>query len=74
MVGWQQVKLKNRDCVFLDAGSTTLEMIPYIKASDIIVVTNGLTHVEELLKHGIRTLIIGGKSNLPHLQPLVRAL
>lgn len=54
-------QIENRDCVFLDAGSTTLEMIPYIKASDIIVITNGLTHVEELLKHGIRTLIIGGE-------------
>ncbi|MDN8847835.1 DeoR/GlpR family DNA-binding transcription regulator, partial [Staphylococcus aureus] len=54
-------QIEDCDCVFLDAGSTTLEMIPFIKASDIIVVTNGLTHVEELLKYGIRTLIIGGE-------------
>ena len=39
---------------FLDAGSTTLEMIPYIDAKDIIVVTNGLTHVEQLLKKGLK--------------------
>jgi len=54
-------QIEDRDCVFLDAGSTTLEMIPHITAQDIIIVTNGLTHVEELLKHGIRTLIIGGE-------------
>lgn len=54
-------QIEDCDCVFLDAGSTTLEMIPFIKANDIIVVTNGLTHVEELLKYGIRTLIIGGE-------------
>ena len=35
-------------------------MIPFIKAKDIIVVTNGLTHVEILLQHGIRTFILGG--------------
>ncbi|ANK38031.1 DeoR family transcriptional regulator [Staphylococcus equorum] len=54
-------QIDDDDCVFLDAGSTTLEMIPYINANDIIVVTNGLTHVEELLKRGIRTLILGGE-------------
>ena len=42
-------QIEDNDCIYLDAGSTTLEIIPYIKAKDIIVVTNGLTHVEELL-------------------------
>ncbi|WP_232154820.1 DeoR/GlpR family DNA-binding transcription regulator [Staphylococcus gallinarum] len=54
-------QIEDNDCIYLDAGSTTLEIIPYIQAQDIIVVTNGLTHVEELLKQGIRTLIIGGE-------------
>lgn len=54
-------QIEDNDCIYLDAGSTTLEIIPYIKAKDIIVVTNGLTHVEELLKQGIRTLILGGE-------------
>lgn len=53
--------IQDNDCVFLDAGSTTLEMIPYIEASDITVVTNGLTHIEELLKQGIKTLTLGGE-------------
>ncbi|UXR74292.1 DeoR/GlpR family DNA-binding transcription regulator [Staphylococcus sp. IVB6238] len=53
--------INQNDCVYLDAGSTTLEMVPYIKATDITVVTNGLTHVEALLKQRIRTYIVGGE-------------
>ncbi|MGV3043326.1 DeoR/GlpR family DNA-binding transcription regulator [Staphylococcus rostri] len=53
--------INDGDCLYLDAGSTTLEMIPYISATDITVVTNGLTHVEALLKQGIRTYIVGGE-------------
>lgn len=52
--------IHDNDCIFIDAGSTTLEMIPYITARDLTVVTNGLTHVEELLKQGIKTFIVGG--------------
>lgn len=54
-------EINNHDCIFLDAGSTTLEMIRYISAKDIVVVTNGLTHVEALLKRGIKTLMLGGQ-------------
>ncbi|MCS4486438.1 DeoR/GlpR family DNA-binding transcription regulator [Staphylococcus americanisciuri] len=53
--------INDGDCLYLDAGSTTLEMIPYMSATDITVVTNGLTHVEALLKQGIRTYIVGGE-------------
>ncbi|MCU5745790.1 DeoR/GlpR family DNA-binding transcription regulator [Staphylococcus sp. SQ8-PEA] len=53
--------IDDNDCIFMDAGSTTLEMIPYIKASSVTVVTNGLTHVEALLKHGIKTITLGGE-------------
>ena len=45
----------------MDAGSSTIEMIPFIKAQNIVVVTNGLTHVEKLLNQGIKTLMIGGQ-------------
>ena len=55
------LEIEDNECIFIDAGSTTLEMIPYIDAQNIIVVTSGLTHVEELIKHGIRTFILGGE-------------
>jgi DeoR family transcriptional regulator, fructose operon transcriptional repressor len=48
------------DCIYLDAGTTTLEMIPYLNAKDIIVVTNGITHLEALLEKDIPTYLLGG--------------
>lgn len=48
------------DCIYLDAGSTLLEMIPYLPSNNIVVVTNGLMHVNPLLEKGIPTYIIGG--------------
>ncbi|BGE83139.1 DeoR ramily regulatory protein [Staphylococcus petrasii] len=53
--------IQDNDCIFMDAGSSTIEMIPFIKAKNIVVVTNGLTHVEKLLNQGIKTLMIGGE-------------
>ncbi|UQD52363.1 DeoR family transcriptional regulator [Bacillus methanolicus] len=47
------------DCIYLDAGSTVLEMIPYLP-KDIVVVTNGLMHLGALLDRNITTYIIGG--------------
>lgn len=52
--------IKNGDCIFLDAGTTTFQMIQYITAKDVKVVTNGLTHIEALLDQGIDTYLTGG--------------
>lgn len=52
--------IRNGDCVFLDAGTTALQMIPHITAKEIKVVTNGLTHLEALLEQGIDTYLTGG--------------
>lgn len=48
------------DSIYLDAGSTAFEMIPYLPANDIAVVTNGLMHMQPLLERGIKTYLIGG--------------
>lgn len=48
------------DCVFLDAGTTMFQMIPYLKHKNVVVVTNGLTHVESLIEYGITTYLTGG--------------
>lgn len=48
------------DCIFLDAGTTTYQMIDHLSAKDITVVTTGITHLEPLLNKGIATYIIGG--------------
>ncbi|WP_100065317.1 DeoR/GlpR family DNA-binding transcription regulator [Miniphocaeibacter massiliensis] len=53
--------VKDKEFIYLDAGTTTYEMIPFLKDKDITVVTNGLTHIEELLKYKIESYLIGGR-------------
>lgn len=53
--------ISDGDTIYLDAGTTTLEMIPFITQQDIIVVTNGLTHVRPLLEKGIPVYMTGGE-------------
>ncbi|MBE3571043.1 MAG: DeoR/GlpR transcriptional regulator [Bacillales bacterium] len=52
--------VEDGDCIYLDAGTTTMQMIEWLEGKDIVVVTNGLHLVELLLKKGIRTYLIGG--------------
>lgn len=52
--------VQKEDCVYLDAGSTVIQMIPYLAEKDVVVVTNGLTHVDALVEHGITAYLIGG--------------
>lgn len=52
--------VKDGDFIYLDAGTTTFQMIPFLKDRNITVVTNGLTHVESLTEYGIASYLIGG--------------
>lgn len=52
--------VQDNDCIYLDAGSTTLAMIPYLHQQHLTVVTNGLTHVSPLVEKGIEVYMIGG--------------
>lgn len=56
------------DCIYLDAGSTVLEMIPFLP-SNIVVVTNGLSHTNDLLEKNIKTFLIGG-----YIKPITKAM
>ncbi|MFD1020415.1 DeoR/GlpR family DNA-binding transcription regulator [Thalassobacillus hwangdonensis] len=53
--------VEDGDCIYLDAGSTTFEMIPHLINKDIIVVTNGLDHMNLLTELDIRTYVLGGQ-------------
>lgn len=53
--------IEEQDSVFLDAGTTTFQMIPYLKGKNIVVVTNGLTLVEALNDNGIPAYLTGGR-------------
>ncbi|WP_064092772.1 DeoR/GlpR family DNA-binding transcription regulator [Rossellomorea aquimaris] len=61
--------IEDGDCIFIDAGTTTLSMIDYLSSKDIVVVTNGLTHIDLLLQKGINTYIIGGR-----VKPVTKAM
>ncbi|GGC82158.1 DeoR family transcriptional regulator [Thalassobacillus devorans] len=53
--------VREGDSIFLDAGSTTYEMIPFLAQKNILVVTNGLSHLETLTSSAIETYVIGGR-------------
>ncbi|GEN56841.1 DeoR family transcriptional regulator [Halolactibacillus alkaliphilus] len=53
--------VEDHDVIYLDAGTTTYEMIPFLKDRPITVVTNGLMHLDLLQHYRIPTYIIGGK-------------
>ena len=54
--------IKNGDIVFLDAGSTTECIVKHLfDKKNLKVVTNGFTHIPELVKLGIETYLLGGK-------------
>ena len=53
--------IEDGDVVFLDAGTTTVQMIPFIQSKNITVVTNGLVHATSLMEMGISTFLIGGR-------------
>lgn len=53
--------VKEGDCIYLDAGSTVIQMIPFLKHKEVVVVTNGLTHVDTLNLHGITSYLLGGR-------------
>lgn len=52
--------IRDGDSIYLDAGTTTLQMIPFLKQEGITVVTNGVNLIEPLLEKGIATYLIGG--------------
>ena len=50
------------DIIYLDAGTTTYEMIPFLKdIEDLLVVTNGVNHADLLTEYNISTVLLGGQ-------------
>jgi len=52
--------IEEGDTIYLDAGSTVMEMIEFLPSKDIVVVTNGIMHINQLLQKEIPTYVIGG--------------
>lgn len=53
--------IEEGDCIYLDAGTTTFNMIQYMDKKDIVVVTNGLKHIDALVEKDINVYILGGR-------------
>ncbi|WP_394174336.1 DeoR/GlpR family DNA-binding transcription regulator [Guptibacillus hwajinpoensis] len=53
--------VKDGDCIFLDAGTTTQKIGEFLHGKEVIVVTNGYQVIENLMAEGITTYIVGGK-------------
>ncbi|MCH3965017.1 MAG: DeoR/GlpR family DNA-binding transcription regulator [Clostridium sp.] len=48
------------DCIYIDAGTSTFEMIRYLKGREIVIVTNGLKHINAVTENNINGYILGG--------------
>lgn len=53
--------IKSDDFVFIDAGTTTEKMLPYITEKRVTFVTNAFNHARLLAKRGHRVLLAGGE-------------
>lgn len=53
--------VKAKDSIFIDAGTTTYHMIPFLPHDNIIVVTNGVNIALQLINRQIRTVLLGGE-------------
>lgn len=54
--------VRSGEAIYLDAGTTTLAMIPYLRGKSITVVTNGLPQIEALLEADIPSYLLGGQA------------
>lgn len=53
--------IEEGDCIYLDAGTSTFEIIQFIDKNNIVLVTNGLKHINTLVEQNINAYILGGK-------------
>ena len=52
--------IKQKDFVYIDAGSTTLHLIDFLTENSATFVTNGMQHAAKLAAKGFKVFIIGG--------------
>lgn len=52
--------VENGETIFLDPSSTTYLMIPYLAGKEITVVSNGISHINQLTALDIPCIMIGG--------------
>ena len=53
--------IEPNDFVYLDAGTTTASMIPFLTEKSAVYVTNAISHALQLADNGFRVLLIEGE-------------
>lgn len=53
--------IEKNDFIYIDAGSTTLELVDQLEQKDICIVTNGLMQAQQLTMKGYKVICIGGE-------------
>lgn len=53
--------IKPHDLVFLDAGSTTVQLADFLEEQQAVYVTNGITLAQRLAARGFKTMLIAGR-------------
>ncbi|GBG95746.1 DeoR family transcriptional regulator [Ligilactobacillus salitolerans] len=54
-------RIADEDVLFLDAGTSTLALVPYLRPDQhLTVVTNAVPHASQLADQGVRTILLGG--------------
>ncbi|ALV21110.1 MAG: DeoR/GlpR family DNA-binding transcription regulator [Carnobacterium sp.] len=53
--------IEENDTIYLDAGTTTIYLIPFLKDKNVRVVTNGIQHASLLADQQTETILLGGK-------------
>ncbi len=61
--------VKDGDFIYLDSGTTTYEIIPFLKGKNISVLTNGIHNLERLIEYDIPSFMLGGK-----IKPLTKTI
>ncbi|WP_156471263.1 DeoR/GlpR family DNA-binding transcription regulator, partial [Streptococcus sp. DD13] len=52
--------IQDQDLIFLDAGTSTGSIIPFLEGRQVTVVTNSIHHATRLVEINIPTMIVGG--------------
>lgn len=61
--------IEDGDIIFIDAGTTTYEMVPFISQHNLTIVTNGITLIEQLVRNGHQVHVLGGR-----IKPVTKAV
>ena len=57
----QQGLIQDEDFVYIDAGTTTGDILKFLKVTRAVFVTNAVVHAQTLAGRGFKVLLVGGE-------------